>query len=147
MKIKKFKKELSVAIAESIVNSNYHFSIELKKENLKGSQVNFSSTRTLLVKVVSKKLKLSDFLIPSTFKFPLSIKLFKDSSGVEDYLSNYNKKESAIVFAKLNFVCLKSSNILLLSKLKALNSFNTLDKLLSSGLLILRLLNATKKGA
>jgi hypothetical protein len=147
MKIKKFKKELSVAIAESIVNSNSHFSIELKKENLKGSQVNFSSTRTLLVKVVSKKLKLSDFLIPSTFKFPLSIKLFKDSSGVEDYLSNYNKKESAIVFAKLNFVCLKSSNILLLSKLKALNSFNTLDKLLSSGLLILRLLNATKKGA
>lgn len=145
MKIKKFKKELSVAIAESIVNSNSHFSIELKKENLKGSQVNFSST--LLVKVISKKLKLSNFLIPSTFKFPLSIKLFKDSSGVEDYLSNHNKKESAIVFAKLNFVCLKSSNTLLLSKLKALNSFNTLDKLLNSGLLILRLLNASKKGA
>jgi len=64
-----------------------------------------------------------------------------------DYLSNHNKKESGIVFAKLNFVCLKSANISLLSKLQALNSFNTLDKLLNSGLLFLRLLNASKEKA
>jgi hypothetical protein len=51
MKIKKFKKELSVAIAESIVHSNSHFLIELKNENLdKAPQVKFSST--LLVKVI-----------------------------------------------------------------------------------------------
>ena len=59
MKLKKFKKELSVAIIEDILNKSSYFSIELKKENFKRSQGNFSST--ILVKAMSKKLKISDF--------------------------------------------------------------------------------------
>ena len=145
MKIKKFKKELSVAIAESIVNSNSYFSIELKKENLKAPKGNFSST--LLVKVISKKLTLSDFLIASTFKFPMVIKVFKDSDGIENYLSNQYEKKSAIAFAKLNFVSLRSTNLFLLSRLKVVNTFNTLDNLLNSGMSFLRLINASKKEA
>jgi len=145
MKTKKFKKELSVAIAESIVNSNFYFSIELKKENLKVLEANFSST--LLVKVISKKLKLSDFLKASTFKFPMILKVFKNSDSIENYLSNQDEKKSPIVFAKFNFVSLKSTNLFLLSKLKAVNTFNTLDNLLNSGVLFLRLINASKKEA
>lgn len=145
MKIKKFKKELSVAIAESIVNSNSYFSIELKKENLKALEANCSST--LLVKVISKKLKLSDFLKASTFKFPMIIKVFKDSDSIENYLLNQDEKKSAIVFAKFNSVSLKSTNLFLLSKLKAVNTFNTLDNILNSGVLFLRLINASKKEA
>jgi hypothetical protein len=75
------------------------------------------------------------------------IKVFNNSDDIETYLSNQNEKKSTIVFVKLNSVSLKSANLFLLSKIKAVNIFNTLDSLLNSGMLFLRLINAAKKEA
>lgn len=144
MKLKKFKKELSVAIIEDILNKSSYFSIELKKENFKRSQGNFSST--ILVKAMSKKLKISGFLISSTFKFPIVLNAFNTLTSIDDHLFDSNdKKKFSVVFAKLNFICIKFTNFFLIPKLKHLNIFNTLGKTLNFAVLFLRLLGASKK--
>jgi len=144
MKLKKFKKELSVAIIEDILNKSSYFSIELKKENFKRSQGNFSST--ILVKAMSKKLKISDFLISSTFKFPIVLNVFNTLTSIDDHLfDSKDKKKFSVVFAKLNSICIKFTNFFLIPKLKHLNIFNTLGKTLNFAVLFLRLLGASKK--
>lgn len=144
MKLKKFKKELSVAIIEDILNKSSYFSIDLKKENSKRSQEKISST--ILVKAMSKNLKISDFLISSTFKFPIVLNVFNTLTSIDNHLfDSKDKKTFSIVFAKLNSICIKFNNFFLLSKLKYLNTFNTLDKIFSSTVLLLRLLGSSKK--
>ena len=144
MKIKKFKKELSIAIIEDILNKSSYFSIELKKENFKRCQKKFSTT--ILVKAMSKKLKISDFLISSTLKFPIVLNVFNTLASIDDHLlNNIDKKKISVVFAKLNFVCIKFTNFFLIPKLKYLNTFNTLGKILSPTVLLLKLLSSSKK--
>ena len=144
MKTKKFKKELSVAITESILKKNSYFLIELKKENFERAQINFSST--ILVKAISKKLNFSNFLVSSTFKFPVILNVFKSANDLNNYLSNTNyKNKISVVFAKFDSICIKFTNFFLLPKLKYLNTFNALDKSLNSTILFLRLLNVSKK--
>ena len=145
MKIKKFKKELSVAIMESTLRENSYFLIELKQENNKIIPINQFSSK-IFVKAIAKKLKLSDFFVASTFKFPIVIKVFNELNLVDSYLStNSYKKDFSIVFVKLGLVIVKMTSLSLLSKLKHLNTFNSLDKLLNNSLLVLKVLNLSNR--
>ena len=145
MKTKKFKKELSVAIMESTLRENSYFLIELKQENNKIIPINQFSSK-IFVKAIAKKLKLSDFFVASTFKFPIAIKVFNELSLVDSYLSaNSYKKDFSIVFVKLGLVIVKMTSLSLLSKLKSLNTINSLDKLLDKSLPVLRVLNLSNK--
>lgn len=145
MKIKKFKKELSVAIMESTLRENAYFLIELKQESHKIIRTNQIFSK-IFVKAIAKKLKLSDFLVASTFKFPIVIKVFNELSFVESYLStNSYKKDFSIVFVKLGLVVVKMTSLVLLSNLKHVNTFNSLDKLIRNSLLVLRVLNLSNK--
>jgi hypothetical protein len=147
MKIKNIKKAISVTLSERNLNSSSFFLLEIKKLNIKKlvDEPGILYTKTF-VKATSKNINLSDFLVPSTLKFPLVLKVFKDYNSIFNYLLEEKKeKKNSIVFVKMGKISFKENDLSLLYSTDIVHSFNSLSHLLNPMVGVLKLFTLSKR--
>jgi len=146
MKIKNIKKAISVTLSVKAVEKTSFFVLETKNKNTKNniSKHNEVFSKTF-IKIVSKNVKTSEILSPSALKFPLVLKSFRTFESLSNYLFQKTKeKNNLVIFIKISNVFFKENNVSLLSSIDALNSFNSLSRLLDSSINVLKLFNLSK---
>ena len=146
MKIKNIKKAISVTLFVKAVEKTSFFVLETKNKNTKNniSKHNEVFSKTF-IKIVSKNVKTSEILSPSALKFPLVLKSFRTFESLSNYLFQKTKeKNNLVIFIKISNVFFKENNVSLLSSIDALNSFNSLSRLLDSSVNVLKLFNLSK---
>jgi hypothetical protein len=146
MKIKNIKKAISVTLSVKAVEKTSFFVLETKNKNTKNniSKHNEVFSKTF-IKIVSKNVKTSEILSPSALKFPLVLKSFRTFESLSNYLFQKTKeKNNLVIFIKISNVFFKENNVSLLSSIDALNSFNSLSRLLDSSVNVLKLFNLSK---
>jgi hypothetical protein len=146
MKIKNIKKAISVTLSVKAVEKTSFFVLETKNKNTKNniSKHNEVFSKTF-IKIVSKNVKTSEILSPSALKFPLVLKSFRTFESLSNYLFQKTKeKNNLVIFIKISNFFFKENNVSLLSSIDALNSFNSLSRLLDSSVNVLKLFNLSK---
>jgi hypothetical protein len=148
MKIKNIKKAIGVTLSLKLVEKTSFFVLESKNKNTKNnisiSEHSEISSKTF-IKIVSKNVRISEFLSSSVLKFPLVLKSFKTFESISNYLFQKTKeKNNLVVFIKISNVFFKENSVSLISSLDTLNSFNSLSRLLDSSVNVLKLFNLSK---
>ena len=86
MKIKNIKKAIGVTLSIKSVGKTSFFVLESKNKNTKNNiSISEISSKTF-IKIVSKNVRISEFLSPSVLKFPLVLKSFKTFESISNYL-------------------------------------------------------------
>jgi hypothetical protein len=145
MKIKNIKKAIGVTLSIKSVEKTSFFVLESKNKNTKNNiSISEISSKTF-IKIVSKNVRISEFLSPSVLKFPLVLKSFKTFESISNYLFQKTKeKNNLVVFIKISNVFFKENSVSLISSLDTLNSFNSLSRLLDYSVNVLKLFNLSK---
>jgi hypothetical protein len=145
MKIKNIKKAIGVTLSIKAVEKTSFFVLETKNKNTKNNiSISEISSKTF-IKIVSKNVRISEFLSPSVLKFPLVLKSFKTFESISNYLFQKTKeKNNLVVFIKISNVFFKENSVSLISSLDTLNSFNSLSRLLDYSVNVLKLFNLSK---
>ena len=148
MKIKNIKKAIGVTLSIKTIEKTSFFILESKNKNTKNniiiSEHSEISSKTF-IKIVSKNVRISEFLSSSVLKFPLVLKSFKTFESISNYLFQKTKeKNNLVVFIKISNVFFKENSVSLISSLDTLNSFNSLSRLLDSSVNVLKLFNLSK---
>jgi hypothetical protein len=129
-----------------LVEKTSFFVLESKNKNTK---INISEHNEIFsktfIKIVSKNVRISEFLSPYVLKFPLVLKSFKTFESISNYLFQKTKeKNNLVVFIKISNVFFKENSVSLISSLDILNSFNSLSRLLDASVNVLKLFNLSK---
>jgi hypothetical protein len=148
MKIKNIKKAIGVTLSLKAAEKTSFFVLESKNKNTKNN-INISEHNEIFsktfIKIVSKNVRISEFLSPSVLKFPLVLKSFKTFESISNYLFQKTKeKTNLVVFIKISNVFFKENSVSLISSLDILNSFNSLSRLLDASVNVLKLFNLSK---
>ena len=143
MKIKKLKKELEITSIKYVLKNNPYFLIEIKILLSKELDINVLTNKSF-VKLVAKKVQISELFNFSNLKFPLSIKTFDSYKSMYSYLLiDANRVNSNIVFINFKGVVTKINNLSLLKSTNAVTIFNSLDTVLNSGFMLLKILKVS----